>query len=126
MRSAFDWARTIKRDVTALYLAGRDSRTPWAVRMLALLIVAYALSPIDLIPDFIPLIGYLDDLLLVPLGIVLIIRLIPSDLMNEFRQTAESMGRLPHNRTAAAVIVALWLVGAAVACIWLWSLLANG
>ncbi|MBU1212720.1 MAG: DUF1232 domain-containing protein [Alphaproteobacteria bacterium] len=110
------WARAIKRDVTALYLAGRDPRTPWIAKAVAALVVAYALSPIDLIPDFIPVIGYLDDLLIVPLGILLAVRLIPELLMAEFRDAAEALERLPPNRTAAAVIVALWLVALA-ACV---------
>ena len=72
-----DWARVIKRDVHALYLASRDPRVPWYVKALAIVIAGYALSPIDLIPDFVPLVGYLDDAILLPLGICLVIRLIP-------------------------------------------------
>ncbi len=105
------WAREIKRDVVALYLAGRDARTPWVAKIIAIAVVAYALSPIDLIPDFIPVIGYLDDLLIVPLGMLLAIRLIPHELLAEFRQKAEGEGRLPAN-CAAAVVVGLsawWL-----------------
>ena len=113
------WARTINRDVTALYLAGRDARTPWLAKAIAAAVVAYALSPIDLIPDFIPIIGYLDDLLIVPLGILLAVRLIPTALMAEFRSTAEQRGRLPANRTAAIVIVAVWIIAAALCVHWL-------
>jgi len=116
---AKSWAHAIKRDVTALYLAGRDPRTPWLAKAVAAIVVAYALSPIDLIPDFIPVIGYLDDLLIVPLGILLAVRLIPAVLMAEFRDAAEALARLPPNRTAAAVVVALWLGALAVCVAWL-------
>lgn len=113
------WVRSIKMDVTALYLAGRDARTPWLAKAVAIAVAAYALSPIDLIPDFIPVLGYLDDLLIVPLGIVLAVRLIPAALMAEFRAAAQARGRLPASRTAAAVIVGLWLAGLAVTAWWL-------
>lgn len=126
LATAKSWARAIKRDVTALYLAGRDPRTPWVAKAVAALVVAYALSPIDLIPDFIPVIGYLDDLLIVPLGILLAVRLIPAALMAEFRQSADALGKLPPNRTAAAVIVALWLIAVAVCVAWLLRLLPHG
>ena len=81
-------ARTLTRDVHALYLAGRDPRVPWYAKALAIAVAGYALSPIDLIPDFIPLLGYLDDLILVPAGILLVIRLIPPDIMAEHRNRA--------------------------------------
>src|SRR3954466_2024779 len=82
------WARTLKRDTVALYLAARDPRVPWYAKFVAACVAAYALSPIDLIPDFIPVIGYLDDIILVPLGIALAIRLIPPDLLAEHREAA--------------------------------------
>lgn len=82
------WARTVKRDAVALGLAARDPRVPWYARALAIAVVAYALSPIDLIPDFIPVLGYLDDIVIVPAGILLTIRCIPPALMTEFRATA--------------------------------------
>jgi uncharacterized membrane protein YkvA (DUF1232 family) len=104
-----DWARQIKRDVTALYLAARDPRVPWYAKAVALAVAAYALSPIDLIPDFIPVIGYLDDLIIVPLGIVLAVRLIPADILAEHRATAAEAGKRPTSRTAALVIVAIWI-----------------
>lgn len=116
LTSLRDWARAIKRDVTALFLASRDPRTPWLAKMVAVLVVAYALSPIDLIPDFIPVIGYLDDLILVPLGIVLAVRLIPANLMLEFRRSADASGRLPASRIAAVIVVAIWII-AVVACV---------
>lgn len=84
------WARDLKRDVVALWIAARDRRTPLLAKLLAASVAAYALSPIDLIPDFIPVLGYLDDLLIVPLGILLTIRLVPPALMAEFRIAAEA------------------------------------
>jgi uncharacterized membrane protein YkvA (DUF1232 family) len=104
-----DWAREIKRDVHALYLAARDPRVPWYAKAVALAVAAYALSPIDLIPDFIPVVGYLDDLIIVPLGIVLAVRLIPADILAEHRATAIEAGKRPTSRTAAVVIVAVWI-----------------
>ena len=77
LQTAKQWARALKRDVLVVYLAARDPRTPWALRLLALAVAAYALSPIDLVPDFIPVLGYLDDLLIVPLGLALVLRLLP-------------------------------------------------
>ena len=103
------WARTIKRDVHALYLASRDPRVPWYAKLLALSVAAYALSPIDLIPDFIPVIGYIDDLIIVPLGILLVIRLVPAELVAEHRTLAEAAQDRPVSRVAAAVIVAVWI-----------------
>lgn len=102
------WARTIKRDVHAIYFAARDPRTPWYAKALALCIAGYALSPIDLIPDFIPVLGYLDDLIILPLGILAVIRMIPPELMAEYRATADLAGNLPMSRRAALVIVCIW------------------
>lgn len=107
------WANTIKRDVNALWLAARDPRTPWFAKLLALSVAAYALSPIDLIPDFIPVIGYLDDVVLVPLGIWLVIRLIPHELMEEFRAAAAVAERPPVSYIAASVFVLIWVASAA-------------
>lgn len=81
-----EWARTIKRDVHALYLAARDPRTPWYAKVLAVCVAGYALSPIDLIPDFIPVVGYLDDAILVPLGILAVVKMIPPEVMAEHRR----------------------------------------
>ena len=86
-----DRARALKREVTALGLAVQDPRTPWYARVLAVAVIAYALSPIDLIPDFIPVLGYLDDLLLVPAGIALVIRLIPAEVMAEARLRGDTL-----------------------------------
>ena len=100
---AKSWAREVKRDVVALYLAARDRRTPFVAKVAAAGVAAYALSPIDLIPDFIPVLGYLDDLVIVPLGILLVVRLIPPELMAEFRHEALHRGRLPDHWGGAAV-----------------------
>ena len=107
---AKEWARRIKRDVVAVWIAARDPRTPWYVKAMAATVAAYALSPIDLIPDFIPVIGYLDDLLLLPIGILLVVRMIPADLMEEFRQKALLVAGLPTSRIAVAMIVGVWLL----------------
>ena len=113
------WARGIKCDVVAVYHAARDTRTPWAVRLLALLVAAYALSPIDLIPDFIPVLGYLDDLLLVPLGLMLVIRLLPAGVLADARRQAALTLARPRSRVAAMAIVLLWLVLAGCG-LWWW------
>jgi uncharacterized membrane protein YkvA (DUF1232 family) len=111
------WARGIKRDVVALWLAARDPRVPWYAKATAGAVAAYALSPIDLIPDFIPVIGYLDDLLIVPLGIMLAVRLVPAGLMQEFR--AEAARRIkPVSRAGLIFMIVVWLL-AALALLWL-------
>lgn len=102
------WARRIKRDVHAVYLASKDSRVPSYVKAMCIAVAAYALSPIDLIPDFIPVIGYLDDLVIVPLGIALVVHLIPPELMIEHRQSAADAQDRPTSVAGAAAIVALW------------------
>ena len=112
------WARALKRDVVALWLAARDPRTPLGSRLLSGLVAAYALSPIDLIPDFIPVLGYLDDLLLVPAGIWLAVRLIPPDLLAEFRAAAMSRTR-PRSLAGAIAIGVVWLALAGLLA-WLW------
>lgn len=109
INTAKQWARTIKRDVHAVWLAARDPRTPWFAKVLALAVAAYAISPIDLIPDFIPIIGYLDDLIIVPLGIMLVVRLIPSELMDEHREAASKAPERPVSRVAAGVVIAVWI-----------------
>jgi uncharacterized membrane protein YkvA (DUF1232 family) len=116
INSAKQWAKTIKRDVVALWLAARDPRVPWYAKAVAGAVAAYALSPIDLIPDFIPVLGYLDDLIIVPLGIVLAVKLVPPELMAEFR--AEAIRRdKPTSRAGLAAIVAVWIF-AAILLVW--------
>jgi uncharacterized membrane protein YkvA (DUF1232 family) len=104
------WARSIKRDVHAVYLASRDPRTPWYAKAVAIGVVAYALSPIDLIPDFIPVLGQLDELVILPAGIWLVVRLIPPDVMNEHRAAAIAAEQIPRSMAGAATIVAIWIL----------------
>ncbi|TIU34515.1 MAG: DUF1232 domain-containing protein [Mesorhizobium sp.] len=115
--TAKQWARAIKRDTVALWLAARDPRVPWYAKATAGAVAAYALSPIDLIPDFIPVVGYLDDLLIVPLGIMLAVKLVPPDLMQEFRAEAARRAR-PGSRAGLIFMIAVWTV-AALALLWL-------
>src|SRR5215813_8553293 len=104
-----DWARVIKRDVHALYLASRDPRVPWYAKALAIVVAGYALSPIDLIPDFVPVLGYLDDVILVPLGILLVVKLIPPEVMAEHRALAVAARDRPVSRNAPIVIALIWV-----------------
>jgi len=108
-------AQHLKTEVYALYLAYRDPRVPWYARAFAACVVAYAFSPLDLVPDFIPVLGYLDDLVLIPLGIALAIRMIPPSVLEESREKAQAVMRdgKPVNRVAAVAIIALWLALAA-------------
>lgn len=106
------WARGLKRDVVALWIAGRDPRTPTLAKAAAICVAAYALSPIDLIPDFIPVLGYLDDLLLVPAGVWLVLRLIPPPLLAECRAEAARRAERPVSRAGLAIILALWAAAA--------------
>jgi uncharacterized membrane protein YkvA (DUF1232 family) len=104
-------ARALKKEVFAVYFAARDPRTTWYAKALVLLIVAYSLSPIDLIPDFIPILGYLDDLIIVPAGIALAIRLIPAEVMAEAReQAANSSVSRSVGYVGMSVILLVWIV----------------
>jgi uncharacterized membrane protein YkvA (DUF1232 family) len=123
MRSAGSWkerVQALKKETFTLYFACRHPRVPWYAKAFAVIVVGYALSPIDLIPDFIPVLGYLDDLVLIPLGIMLVIRMIPADVLAECRRQSEEMaGRVTRaGKIAAAVIVAIWVVTAAI-LVWL-------
>jgi uncharacterized membrane protein YkvA (DUF1232 family) len=113
------WARILKRDCLALYLAARDPRVPWYAKAVAALIAAYALSPIDLIPDFIPVIGYLDDLILLPLAIAGVMHLIHPAVMAEHRATAAQMGQRPTSKLGAAFIAAIWVLAFVLVIWWL-------
>ncbi len=118
--------RKLKKETYVIYLACKDSRVPWYARALAAIIVAYALSPIDLIPDVIPIIGYLDDLILVPLGIILVLRMIPPAVLAECRLQAETA--MEQNKpaswiAAAVVVVAIWLLLGFLTVIWLGRIL---
>jgi uncharacterized membrane protein YkvA (DUF1232 family) len=118
MAALREWARAARREVIALWLAGRDQRTPWHAKAIAAAVAAYALSPIDLIPDFIPVLGYLDDLIIVPLGIMLAVRLIPAELMAEFRAEAARRAEKPTSRIGMSVVVVIWIAATAF-LIWL-------
>jgi uncharacterized membrane protein YkvA (DUF1232 family) len=113
-----NWAKNIKLDVLAVYFAARDPRTPKLAKLLAMAVAAYALSPIDLIPDFIPVLGYLDDLLIVPLGLLLVIRLLPAHVLADSRDQARALLAKPQSYTAAAFIVCLWLACSAGLAAW--------
>ncbi len=106
------WARALKRDLHALHRAARDPRVPWRAKLLAIGVASYALSPIDLIPDFIPVLGWLDDLVIVPLGLLLAVRMIPAEVMAEHRAAAEAAGAPPVSRAGAVAIVAVWIAAA--------------
>jgi uncharacterized membrane protein YkvA (DUF1232 family) len=117
MKQLFDimsiktWARQLKQELYALYLAYRDPRVPWYARIVTAGVVAYAFSPFDLIPDFIPILGYLDDLLLVPLGVWLVLRMIPAEVMAECRERArEEITNKPVNWVAGALMIAVWVL----------------
>jgi uncharacterized membrane protein YkvA (DUF1232 family) len=103
-----------RRDSHAIYLASGDPRVPWVAKLLAIAVAGYALSPIDLIPDFIPVLGYLDDLIIVPLGIWLVVALIPEEVMREYRAIANAAAQRPSSKAGMIAIVALWISGAAV------------
>ena len=112
------WKREVKRlriETYALYLAYRDPRVPWYAKAVTAIVVGYAFSPIDLIPDFIPVLGYLDDLVLVPLGIALALRLIPPGILDEYRDESRDLVASggPKSRAAAAVIVGVWVLAIA-------------
>lgn len=109
IKSVEKWARTIKRDVHVIWLAARDPRTPWFAKALAMAVAAYAVSPIDLIPDFIPVLGYLDDLIILPLGILMVVRLIPPNVLNEHRKAVAKFTNRPISRVAAGVVISIWV-----------------
>ncbi len=112
------WARLVLRDGLALYIAARNPRTPWFAKLLALLVAAYALSPIDLIPDAIPVLGFLDELILLPIAIALIARLIPADIMAESRVAAQAMVERPRSKAGAAIIIGVWVLAAGALLRW--------
>ena len=116
------WARTIKRDVVALWLAARDPRVPWYAKAMAGAVAAYALSPIDLIPDFVPVLGYLDDVVIVPLGILATVKLIPAPLMIEFREAAVRKSGTPTSRAGMAIMVTIWTAALVVSAWWIYTL----
>ena len=107
-----EWARKLKRELYVLYFAYKDDRTPWYAKLFAALVVAYAFSPIDLIPDFIPVLGYLDDVILVPLGIMIALKLMPNIVIEENRLKAEELMKngKPKNWIAATMIILIWIL----------------
>ncbi len=105
-------AKRLKGEVLAVYLACRDPRVPWYAKVLAICVVGYALSPLDLIPDPVPILGYLDDLIIVPLGIALVLRMIPPEVLIDCREKAKEIQERPRNWVAASVIVAIWIITA--------------
>src|SRR5215217_7976116 len=104
-----NWARKIKRDVVALSIAARDPRVPWYVKFAAAAIAAYALSAIDLIPDFIPVLGYVDEVIVLSVAMFLVVKMIPASLMAEFHEEAQRRAERPVSRTGALLIVAIWI-----------------
>lgn len=105
------WAKNLKKQLLLLYSAYRDERVPWYAKLFTMLVVAYAFSPIDLIPDFIPILGYLDDLILVPLGVYLALKLIPEDVLEDYKKKIEerSTTNKPKNWIAGCIIIGIWI-----------------
>jgi uncharacterized membrane protein YkvA (DUF1232 family) len=118
-------SKKLKAEIYALYLAYKHPGTPWYAKVLAAFIIGYALSPVDLIPDFIPIVGYLDDLIIVPLGIVLLIKIIPGDILEECRAKAQGdpLKRKPRNWIAATIIVLIWLLAIYLTLSLIWPLI---
>jgi len=114
------WAGALRRQTLIVYYAARDPRTPWLPRLLALAIAAYALSPIDLVPDFIPVLGYLDDLIIVPLGLWLVLRLIPAEVIADSQAMAVAASERPVSRAMAAVIAVIWAIALVTFGLWAW------
>ena len=104
------WAKTLKKDIVVVWLVAKDERTPVWIKILALITAAYALSPIDLIPDFSPVLGYLDDIIIVPLGLLLVIKLTPKEIIDDCRMRTSLLAERPVNRWAAGVIILIWLL----------------
>ncbi len=119
-------SRRLKQDALTVYFCARDPRTLLLVRLLAVAIAAYALSPIDLIPDFIPVLGFLDDVILLPLGILLVIKLTPAAVIEASREQARELASRPVSRTAAVVIVAIWVLAIAACGVWLYRVFGAG
>ncbi len=116
-------AKQLKREVHAIALAARDPRVPWYAKALAVCVVAYAVSPIDLVPDMIPVLGYLDDLVLLPIGIMLVRRLIPAEVLSECRARAEQASIGASGWIAAGVILFVWIACALALTVWLFHIL---
>jgi uncharacterized membrane protein YkvA (DUF1232 family) len=120
-------SKQIKIEIYAIYLAYKDPRVSWYARIFAACVVGYAFSPIDLIPDPIPILGYLDDLILIPLGVVLVLKMIPPEVLSECHEKAQKtmhQGK-PVNRIAAFVIIVIWVISATLAIAFMYKLLKN-
>lgn len=115
------WAKELRKQTLIVYFAARDPRTPWFIRLLALMVAAYALSPIDLIPDFIPVIGYLDDLIVIPLGLLVVLRFVPPAVKLSAQRRASAALERPVSRAMAIVIVAIWGVILGAFTLWVWQ-----
>ena len=117
------FAKKLKQNLFVLYLSYKDSRTPWYAKLVAILVVAYAFSPIDLIPDFIPVIGYLDDLIIVPLGIALALKLIPPHIIEETKEAAEKLKQFgkPKNWFVGILFIVIWIIFA----FWICKIIIN-
>jgi uncharacterized membrane protein YkvA (DUF1232 family) len=125
MHTLRQWAKNLKRQTYVLYLAYKDPRTPWYARVFTACVVAYAFSPIDLIPDFVPVLGYLDDLILVPLGVAIALKLIPAEVLSDSEQEAQRLieqGK-PISRVGAAAIIMIWIIGLGLTATAVWQLL---
>lgn len=120
--------RQLKTETHALYLAARHPETPWYAKLFVAGVVAYAVSPIDLIPDFVPVLGYLDDLILIPLGIAVAVKLIPPGVLAECRARARdaAANEKPVSRTAAVVVVGIWVIVAALCTLWAYEVFGGG
>lgn len=119
-------AKHLRNEIYALYFAARDPRTPWYAKVLAAFIIGYALSPIDLIPDFIPVLGYLDDLIIVPAGIALLIKIIPNGVLQECREKAHSQPiSIKRNWVAGTIIILVWLLLIYIAFSFLWGIVGG-
>lgn len=112
-------AKRLKSEVVALYFAYRDPRVPWYAKLFIIIVVGYAFSPIDLIPDFIPVLGYLDDFILIPIGVAIAIKMIPPLVMDEAREKSLSLASKPRSWLGGIVIIGIWLL----ILVWLFSLL---
>ncbi|WP_230199393.1 YkvA family protein [Bacillus ndiopicus] len=117
------FAKKLKQNLFVLYLSYKDTRTPWYAKLVAILVVAYAFSPIDLIPDFIPILGYLDDLIIVPLGIALALKLIPPHIIEDNKEAAEKLKQSgkPKNWFVAILFIVIWIIFAA----WISKIIIN-
>lgn len=117
------WSRNVRRDTYVVGLLARDPRVPWYAKALAIMVAGYALSPLDVIPDFIPVVGFVDDVILVPLGIALVIKMVPPEILQEHREHAERAIDLPKNRIGGIVLLCFWSVVVGISAWLAWRVL---